>query len=180
MDSGTPNSPGGVNVAFIANRVGQLLSPTRPMAKAALTFRCGRNITEQDCLIVDAENSINTPGWPNTISNIDVRNNLLIGATQNDGDAKMCFYTGIQNGAMQMNQVYAQQGPAYTLQTIDPNPKLNDTNIIFRNNTAIGWSPNSRIATIPSPTGLIINTNNTMSIPTTRPALPTTMPANYQ
>ena len=180
MDSGTPNSPGGVNVSFTANRVGQLLSPTRPMAKAALTFRCGSNITEQNCLIVDAENSINTPGFPNTISNIDIRNNVLIGISQSDGDAKMCFYTGIKSAVMQMNQVFTQQGPAYTLTTLDPNPKLNDTALIFRNNTAVGWSPNSRLATINNPSGLIINSNNEATTKPTAPTLPTTMPTSPQ
>jgi hypothetical protein len=178
MDSGSPTSPGGVNVSFTANRVGQLLSPTRKMAKAALTFRDGQNIFESNCLIIDAENSINTPGWPNTINNIDIRNNVLIGTSQSDGDAKMCFYTGIKSGALQNNTVFTKQGPAYTIQTLDPNPKLNDTGVIFRNNTATGWSPNSRLATISNPTGLIINSNNTATTKPTTPTLPATMPNN--
>lgn len=164
MDTAAAGSNGGVGVSIVADRIGQILTPSHKTAKAALTLRCGSNITQTACLIVDAENSVNTPGWPNKISNVDLRQNILVGISQSDGDAKMCFYTGIFNGAMQDNLVYTLQGPAYIVSTTNPDSRLNCTGILFRNNAMYGWSANSRLVGISGNTAVITNTGNIANI----------------
>lgn len=176
---------GGTRVNFVFNRTGQLLVPTqgRSLCKAGLTFRTGTLIHVESNLCVDSEFSFDSHGYPNTVTNLDVRRNLLLGLGNNDPDTLLHIKPGVTDAAVQDNQVYRSQGPAYVISPSDSDPRLDINRLTFRNNQAVGWSENSRLLQIDNHTPISLttftNSGNVFEHPTTRPTtLPTTMPSN--
>jgi hypothetical protein len=144
MDNSITGSTGGHRVAIVANRIGQLLDKGhgRPLAMAALTVRYGDSIFIARNLTVDGELSLNSPGWPNVVSNADVRENYSVSLT--GADAYPHVRPGCTNIALQDNQSWQAQGPCFWISPQCDDPRLNVDYLWYRGNRAFGWGQNSR------------------------------------
>ncbi len=183
MDSGAAGSTGANRVAIVANRVGQLLNAAhnRSTTKAAMTLRYGSMIHVEGNLFVDAESSFNSPGWPNVVTTLDVRNNVIFGLTSADG--YLHIRDGVFDAAVQDNKSW-QQTVDYWISPSDSDVRLDSDQLTFRNNWGCAWLGNARLVQIDSYQPPALSTFNHDAMQqfvraTTQPiAVPATMPSN--
>jgi hypothetical protein len=134
----------GINRGLIAfNTVAQQLDPAhdRSSAKAAITLRTLCDVAVLNNTITDGECSFDPHAAGTYDQRILVANNTVTGAM-------IDIKTDVRHAVFRNNSITRNQGPCITINpgSSDPTQWIEDLQLI--NNTARGWSPNSRLLQI--------------------------------